>query len=486
MRLRAGESEPAAGSSDWHHRPAKAARAGPAAMVRFLRGGSYVDGHLSCLPVRAGELGRSIEYYVKVFGLALVERADAGGDAGVPSAVLRRDDLTVGLAESGGDPEQEGAFIEVDDVDGAYAELQANGLVGTRSTATVTATVRSASAFLMHSVSAESVTLPARSMVAVGRHVSSGNRSAAALRRGPAVTFPLHSESPCPHGGCCLQSKEEPGFRLDFRPPAGGAPGFYRKVFFVVAPDGLCYCLGQQVQGAELVAADLPLMETERWALHPPVASRDAAMHELFNDDEMMLPHLAMLHNLPDDAWAVRRRQHRAGYGDLAAGKLFMDLIWKETGELVGSSGFPRPAAAYSPPAGRPDGVGVGVGGGGGDRSAEWGICVRPSHQRRGLCGEAFDACRKYAGQELGLAAITASTHRDNAVMRGFLLKKGLDELGTNADGARSFPFPFSRPRHRDGPRLACDNVIRPLSVVCASAHLLLKQLCRARTGGGQ
>ena len=35
--------------------------------------------------------------------------------------------------------------------------------------------------------------------------------------------------------------KEEAGFRID----QYGATGY--KVFFVVAPDGLCYCLGQRV-----------------------------------------------------------------------------------------------------------------------------------------------------------------------------------------------------------------------------------------------
>jgi hypothetical protein len=77
--------------------------------------------------------------------------------------ILERDNIQIGLAENGGDPEQEGCFFEVDNVETAFAELQANGL-----------------------------------------------------------------------------GRDEAGFRLDQHGDTTW------KVFFVIAPDRLCYCLGER------------------------------------------------------------------------------------------------------------------------------------------------------------------------------------------------------------------------------------------------
>jgi hypothetical protein len=77
--------------------------------------------------------------------------------------VLERDEIKIGLAENGGEPEQEGCFFEVDNAEAAFAELKANGF-----------------------------------------------------------------------------QKAKPDFRID----QYGDKSF--KVFFVVAPDGLCYCLGER------------------------------------------------------------------------------------------------------------------------------------------------------------------------------------------------------------------------------------------------
>ncbi|NKB69915.1 MAG: VOC family protein [Candidatus Latescibacteria bacterium] len=109
------------------------------------------------LPVASVET--AIPYYEKVMGFRLVSQSDSPHKA----AVLARDDIQMGLAENGGDPTQEGCFFEVDDVEAAFAELQANGL-----------------------------------------------------------------------------GQDEPNFRIDQH----GETAF--RVFFVVAPDGLCYCLGQR------------------------------------------------------------------------------------------------------------------------------------------------------------------------------------------------------------------------------------------------
>ena len=237
-------------------------------MVRFLRGGSYSDARgprsLQSLPVRDGELQKAIEYYTSVFGFTLVASGESESESGEhqaqqcqsprpAAALLQRDDLTMGLEENGGDPTQEGAFIEVDDIDGAFAELQANGL-----------------------------------------------------------------------------GSSSPNFTLDWRPASGDEPSYCNKVFFVIAPDGLCYCLGHRV--TDLVREGLPLVEADRWALLPPSPVRDGEVHALFNTAEVMLPFLKHLYDLPDDQWSERRQRHRAGFANLDEGPLYMDLIWKETG----------------------------------------------------------------------------------------------------------------------------------------------------------
>ena len=110
------------------------------------------------LPVES--VADAIPFYEKVMGFRVVSRKDSPHQ----SAVLARDNIQIGLAENGGDPGQEGCFFEVDDVEAAFGELQANGL-----------------------------------------------------------------------------DKGEAGYRID----KYGDTSW--RVFFVVAPDGLCYCLGQRV-----------------------------------------------------------------------------------------------------------------------------------------------------------------------------------------------------------------------------------------------
>src|ERR1700720_2548636 len=109
------------------------------------------------LPVE--NLEAAIPFYETIMGFKVVGRKDAP----CRSAVLARDDIQIGLAENGGDPEQEGCFFEVDNAETAFAELKEHGL-----------------------------------------------------------------------------GKEDAGFRIDQH----GDTAF--KVFFVIAPDGLCYCLGER------------------------------------------------------------------------------------------------------------------------------------------------------------------------------------------------------------------------------------------------
>jgi catechol 2,3-dioxygenase-like lactoylglutathione lyase family enzyme len=74
------------------------------------------------LPV--ADVDKAIPFYETVMGFRLVERKDGPRK----SAILSRDQISIGLAENGGDPTQEGCFFEVDDVEAALAEVKANGL----------------------------------------------------------------------------------------------------------------------------------------------------------------------------------------------------------------------------------------------------------------------------------------------------------------------------------------------------------------------
>ena len=121
----------------------------------FLRVAPYAEDALN-LPV--ANVASALPYYQDVMGFSLVSQDASRQNL----AILERDGIQIGLAENGGDPGQEGAFIEVDSVETAFAELKANGL------------------------------------------------------------------------------PTEANFRVDQH----GETSY--KVFFVIAPDGLCYCLGER------------------------------------------------------------------------------------------------------------------------------------------------------------------------------------------------------------------------------------------------
>src|SRR5262245_42438233 len=86
----------------------------------FRKAIPYAKDALS-LPVR--DVSSALPFYEMILGLQLVSRWEEP----VRSAVLRRDDIQIGLAENGGDPTQEGCFFEVDDVEKAFAELKERG-----------------------------------------------------------------------------------------------------------------------------------------------------------------------------------------------------------------------------------------------------------------------------------------------------------------------------------------------------------------------
>jgi predicted enzyme related to lactoylglutathione lyase len=121
----------------------------------FKRAVPYASDAMN-LPVANVET--AIPFYQQTFSFEVVSRNESPHR----SAVLARDEIKIGLAENGGDPEQEGCFFEVDDVAAAFQEIK--GTVGADS---------------------------------------------------------------------------------DFRIDTYGNKSF--RVFFVVAPDGLCYCIGERV-----------------------------------------------------------------------------------------------------------------------------------------------------------------------------------------------------------------------------------------------
>lgn len=74
------------------------------------------------LPVN--NLEAALPFYEQTMGFHLVSRTEMPHQ----SAIIARDQVQIGLAETGGDPTQDGCFFEVDSVAGAFAELKANGL----------------------------------------------------------------------------------------------------------------------------------------------------------------------------------------------------------------------------------------------------------------------------------------------------------------------------------------------------------------------
>jgi catechol 2,3-dioxygenase-like lactoylglutathione lyase family enzyme len=74
------------------------------------------------LPVR--DLAEALPFYETVLGFRVISRSDTPHK----SAVLARDEVQIGLAESGGDPSQDGCAFHVTGLESLFAEFNANGL----------------------------------------------------------------------------------------------------------------------------------------------------------------------------------------------------------------------------------------------------------------------------------------------------------------------------------------------------------------------
>lgn len=77
------------------------------------------DTDTGALPVK--ELGPAIGYYTQVLGFQLIEKQSE-------KATLQRNDVTIGLARNGSDPEQASCYFAVSDVDALHRELEGKGI----------------------------------------------------------------------------------------------------------------------------------------------------------------------------------------------------------------------------------------------------------------------------------------------------------------------------------------------------------------------
>lgn len=90
-------------------------------MATFRRAAPYADDEMN-LPVHSVEA--AIPFYVEQMGFKLESQQSASPR----SAVLKRDQVRIGLAENGGDPSQEGCFFEVDNLEAVISDLKSRGL----------------------------------------------------------------------------------------------------------------------------------------------------------------------------------------------------------------------------------------------------------------------------------------------------------------------------------------------------------------------
>jgi lactoylglutathione lyase len=73
----------------------------------------------NALPVK--ELGPAVGYYTQCLGFSLVKKDKT-------TAVLKRDDVQIGLAVNGEDPEQASCWFSVGNVDALWREFDAKGI----------------------------------------------------------------------------------------------------------------------------------------------------------------------------------------------------------------------------------------------------------------------------------------------------------------------------------------------------------------------
>ena len=85
----------------------------------FKAAGPIGDTDINALPVK--EIGPAVGYYTQCLGFTLVSKDGT-------TAKLCRDDVQIGLAVNGRDPEQASCWFSVGDVDALRRELDAKGI----------------------------------------------------------------------------------------------------------------------------------------------------------------------------------------------------------------------------------------------------------------------------------------------------------------------------------------------------------------------
>ena len=87
----------------------------------FISASPYQDDVLN-LPVN--DLDLAIPFYEDLMGFHVIDRKTNPHKL----AILSRDEVKIGLAENGGDPEQEGSYFKVNSVERAFDFFSSNGL----------------------------------------------------------------------------------------------------------------------------------------------------------------------------------------------------------------------------------------------------------------------------------------------------------------------------------------------------------------------
>ena len=87
----------------------------------FISASPYQDDVLN-LPVN--DLDLAIPFYEDLMGFHVIDRKTKPHKL----AILSRDEVKIGLAENGGDPEQEGSYFKVNSVELAFDFFSSNGL----------------------------------------------------------------------------------------------------------------------------------------------------------------------------------------------------------------------------------------------------------------------------------------------------------------------------------------------------------------------
>jgi Ca2+-dependent lipid-binding protein len=145
-----------------------------------------------------------------------------------------------------------------------------------------------------------------------------------------------------------------------------------------------------------------------------PAEKRDHCVHALFQQAEVMLPHLEQLYKMPLNMVIQRRQTQRE---EVQMGKsCIMDIIDRRSGQFVGLAGFIAVVGAEK------------------DKNAEFNIVVSKARQRQGILTEAWYCNLLYAMDELKCHTVSATTSLANEAMVSFLTKQGMKRATANDD----------------------------------------------------